>query len=74
MSLKDNTFVGSLLKLPKMVTAACAGMLLNTDQTVQAVAIDDLLDTGKANNLAQIDAHSGLSTQDLVDGMLNNMA
>ena len=44
-----------------IVQAVCAGALVSLSPQVEAVAFD---------NFAQVDAFSGLSNQDLVDGML----
>ena len=58
-------------KLTSFSASACMSALIGMNAPqAQAISIEDML----ATSFAQLDAQQGLTTQDLVDGMIENMA
>ena len=58
------------ISLPRLASLACASTLLQHE--VNAIGVDELINS---NIMAQVDADlADISQQDIIDGMLNNMA
>ena len=57
----------------RLASFACASSLLGFgDQQVSALSMEDIISNSMSHSLSQVD--SQISQQDMIDGMLNNMA
>jgi hypothetical protein len=70
-SKNQSTAKSNLSKLTSFSVAASLSALIGINAPqVNALSVEDMLST----SFAQLSAQEGLSTQDLVDGMIQNMA